>query len=350
MLRSFSSRFGWILLILGLWSVAAQAEQLRPEEQFRYRYVSLDQLLPSEFRYFESAGINDFGRVYGTAFNSDFENPHIAVYADGAVKILQSGFATTANISGTVGGYVLYDPENYYTQAALFRGDKVELIPFGTDEISSVVIGLNDMDFALVSSFNSDYAQTYSLYLNGQALLLDIDPDVYPDFFNNQGFIAGTTSGYKNGFRLNPFTGELTLLNPVAPDPYVWAQGMNSRGDVLGYSFVWGALERIGVWDSKGIFRTYFSEGIPEFPTISNHLVFNDRNQIVITSVSSPRDERGNSYLVPKPGVRLNLASLVEDMPLGNRLNYIGDINIQGSMIGVSYSNYDHFVLERIWF
>jgi hypothetical protein len=38
---------------------------------------------------------------------------------------------------------------------------------------------------------------------------------------------------------------------------------------------------------------------------------------------------------VPKPGVRLNLADLVENLPSGVNLSYIFDINNHGDMIGV---------------
>ena len=188
---------------------------------------------------------------------------------------------------------------------------------------------------------------TYSLYRRGQSLLLDLGPDFRPSFFNNQGIIAGTTRGYKNGFRFNPITGDNTLLNPVSPDPSVWVQGINNRGDVLGYSYVDSAIERIGVWDSKGIFKPYFVEGISLFPTISNRLLFNEKNLIVITYVSSPATEKWNSYVIPKPGVRLNLADLVEGKPEGIRKSLIFDINNQGNMIGLSFTNFETFLLER---
>jgi len=123
---------------------------------------------------------------------------------------------------------------------------------------------------------------------------------------------------------------------------------VNSRGEVLGYSFVPGALERIGVWDAQGRFHTYFVQGTPEFPTISNGLTFNDRNTIVITQVSRPVDERNESYLVLKPGVRVKLADLVADMPAEQRR--IEAINNHGDMIGASLTT-DFtkfaFLLER---
>jgi hypothetical protein len=131
----------------------------------------------------------------------------------------------------------------------------------------------------------------------------------------------------------------VTLLQPVPPDTLAWGLGINNRGDVLGYSFVSGAPyhERIGVWDRNGNFQTYFDETI-----VSNRLLFNDNNLIVITLVQD-----SNSYLVPQPGVRLNLADLVVNMPAGQDLRSITDMNNHGDMIGSS-SQGNNFLLERV--
>ena len=123
----------------------------------------------------------------------------------------------------------------------------------------------------------------------------------------------------------------------MSPDTLAWGLGINTHGDVLGYSFVLGAPyhERIGVWDPNGDFKTYFDETIS-----SDALVFNDNNLIVITLA------RNNSYLVPKPGVRLNLADLVENLPSGQNLRYIFDINNHGDMLGLDDQDRP-FLLER---
>jgi len=107
------SRFGWVLVLsLGLWAVAAQAQE------FRYHYVSLDQVeLPSGFVFFDPKAINNRGRIYGDAYGCttttcDVIRPHIAVYADGTVTVLQPGqpgIVNAANERGTIGGSVLID-------------------------------------------------------------------------------------------------------------------------------------------------------------------------------------------------------------------------------------------------
>lgn len=351
MLRLHNVRFGWmLLLILGLWSVAAHAEPFRHDnyrhnEKLQYRYVSLQEFLPPGYDRFRPVAIDDRGRVYGTVRDINFVS-HIGVYADGVVTVFQPGYASVANEKGTVGGFVLNNPETFETQAALFHGDQLERILFRDGEIGSEVVALNDRGAALVLSYSED-SVFYSLYRKGQSRLLNLDPDISRPTINNKGIIAGTTyvpSVGIRGIRFDTDTGVTTLLNPLPTDEYAYARGVNNRGEVLGYSFS-SSVERIGVWDRKGIFKTYFVEGIPEIPTISDFLLFNDKNLIVITDILRPADEKGNSYLIPKPGVRLNLADLVEPPLLDKKLDSIRDINNHGSMIGIGT---DRFLLERI--
>ena len=94
------------------------------------------------------------------------------------------------------------------------------------------------------------------------------------------------------------------MLDRLPTEPHAWGQAINRHGDVLGYSFVFGGLTRIGVWRGA-TFQTYFVEGTPEFPTVSNRLKWNERGMIVITDTTDL-----NSYLVPRPNQRLNLADL----------------------------------------
>ena len=117
---------------------------------------------------------------------------------------------------------------------------------------------------------------------------------------------------------------------------------------MLGYSFVFGGLERIGVWDRDAEFETYFVEGTAQFPTVSNQLVFNDHNQIAISWVYEPSRNLKQSYLVPKPGVRLNMDDLVENLPSGLNLSVIQGINNHGDMIGFDFFGGGDFLLERV--
>jgi hypothetical protein len=145
------------------------------------------------------------------------------------------------------------------------------------------------------------------------------------------------------GFRFDTREGEATILHPYPGDPtetLAWGQAINERGDVLGYSFTLGVNpyhERIGEWESNGLFDTYLVES----DVNSSKLLFNDGNLIVITLSG------GSSYIVPRPGVRLNLADLVVNLPVGQELSAIADLNNHGDMIG-STSTGANFLLQRL--
>ncbi|MFP3565482.1 hypothetical protein [Paraburkholderia sp. SIMBA_030] len=96
--------------------------------------------------------------------------------------------------------------------------------------------------------------------------------------------------------------------------------------------------ERIGVWGRNGVFYTAFVE-----TDSSNRLLFNDNKLIVITLISGSHI----SYIVPRPGVRLNLADLVVNLPVGQDLRLITDLNNHGDMIGSS-STGANFLLQRL--
>jgi hypothetical protein len=259
---------GWVLaLTLGLWAVLAQGEE------FRYRYVSLNDKAPPGFVFFlDGLTINDSGQVPGTVFcdNVSCFGSYVAIYKDGAVTVLQPGNGSgLINAGGTIGGRP--DPHNL-TQTALFHGNQVELVPPQPGAVYSFIIALNDPGTALVFSQDINANPTYVLYKNGQTTVLDFGPTVTNPYFyyifgegrrmNNQGIIAGLTSRAGNrfdgarGFRFDPRTGEAELLDPVSPDTLAWGLSINTRGDVLGYSFCSlcpnGYHERIGVWARLG--------------------------------------------------------------------------------------------------
>lgn len=226
-----------LIAALGFWVVAAQAQDLR------YHYVSLDQVeLPSGFIFFDPKAIDNRGQIYGDAYACttpacDDILPHIAVYADGAVTVLQPvqpSTVSTANETGTIGGSVLFiDPANFIQQAALFRGASVELVPPQAGEFASFVIALNNGGTALIESHDSLDRRTHVLYSKGQTTPLDFGPSVRTPRvtgMNNQGIIAGTEGLVDNGahgFRFDPRTGRATLLNPLATEPNAWGLGIS---------------------------------------------------------------------------------------------------------------------------
>ena len=335
---------GSLAIIVGIVDEAwAQGTAERP-----YQYVSLDAAIPEGFEFFIPNSITDSRRIYGTLFACDETcSPFVAVYRRGEIVVLNEGFANTANNRGRVGGGVVLDPVLGTSQAALFKGSAVKLIPPLTDEVASAVSLLTDSNIAFADSFDSTFNLSQYLTRRGNVTPLDFGPDPAGQFdISDRGRISGTSfrQDGDRAFRYNPFSGRFTLLDPLPTEPDSWGQAINRRGDVLGYSFVGGGLERIGVWRGT-TFHTYFVEGTPEFPTISNRLEWNERGLIVITDTNDL-----NSYLVPRPGVRLNLADLTEG-PLPVSTTII-DVNNRGDLLGaggesrVDQSNI--FLLRRV--
>ena len=214
---------GWFGLVLALtitsWAVVVQAEE------FRYHYVSLTEALPGFF--FAPTAINDSGRVYGIAYDAASGDPHVAVYADGVVTVLQPGNAWVANARGTIGEFVT-DPQTGTSQAALFRGTKAEIIPFLPGETRTFVQSLNDSDTTLVWSEDPSglNRNTYRLYSNGKFTFRFQIPngsDCSPCWeVNNHEIVAGTIyDGSLNAFRairFQPPYGETLSLDPLPAD------------------------------------------------------------------------------------------------------------------------------------
>ena len=125
-----------------------------------------------------------------------------------------------------MGGSVLTDPDNFLEQAALFRGDRVEIIPRWPGEISSFVSAMNDSGAALVVSYDSSFQKSLLLYRHGRLTQLDFGPTVLnPSMLaiNNHGTISGTQGpsliDRTTGFRFDPRTGDVQLLEPVQVAP-----------------------------------------------------------------------------------------------------------------------------------
>ena len=298
----------------------------------RYRYVSLDAHLPAGFDFFDPVAVINDGRVYGNAYRCSGGGcvSSVAGRTGRTVGILAPGFARDANDHGVVGGYVITDPRNDLSRAALFCGRQVKLLTRQPDEVSSRVERLTETGIALVELETTDDFYAY-VSQRGDAIRLDFGPNVgFSLFFdvNNAGVVSSTVysldaNAYRAA-RLRP-PARLALLGPRSTEPHAWGLGINSRGDVLGYSFEFGATERIGFWRGT-MFHPRFVEGTAEFPTVSNSLLWNDRGLIVITDTTDAA-----SYLVPRKNVRLNLADLTDRLP---PWTLIVDVNDRGDLVG----------------
>ena len=359
---------GVLALALNFWAVAARADDGQGHK-LRYRYVALDQIaLPTGFTSFSPTAVRDNGWVYGYICDSTCGVTQLAYVKDGRLIALGAippgSFTGPVNKGGTVGGAVLVDPVNFIYRAALFRDAKVELVPPQPGEMFAAVDALNDHGAAVVSSFDASFNLTKLLYREGKATPIDFGPSLTnpsPCFtfsgisrcLNNRETIEGLEGPSifdgARGFRFDTRDGEAAILNPYSGDPtetLAWGQAINQRGDVLGYSFTLGVTpyhERIGVWERNGLFDTYLVES----DVNSSKLLFNDDNLIVITLQNSGGSPPHNSYVVPRPGVRLNLADLVVNLPAGQDLRVIADLNNHGDMIGAT-STGATFLLQRL--
>lgn len=346
-----------LTLLLGFWGVQVQGGELR------YRYVSLGQIeVPPNISFYDLFLLNDQGRVYGNAFecadiDCNFQNVYVASLINGRLALSAEAnfFASSVNKQGTIGGGKLIDTENFITQAAVTRSGNIELIPpIQPDEFFAQVAAINDRGVGLVSSFGGDsFTEALALYDKGQTFPVNLDPALSENrnyHINNKNIISGygrINGANFRGFRFNPATGVTTILNPLPSEPHSWVMDIDNSGNVLGYSFNFNSIERIGVWDKNAIFKTYFVEGIPEFPTISNNLLFNDENLIVITDVRSPPAESGFSYVIPKPGVRINLAELIVNLPIDHSKKFVVlDMNNRGDMLSTDQQGF--VLLKRI--
>lgn len=322
-----------------------------------YRYTDLSAApVPAGYLFTDfTAGLDSAGRVYGTSYAIDSAGdavPNVSEYAHGTTTILQRrpSVANVVNAFGVVGGSVLTNVAQSTEQAALFVGHHVDVIPRQPGEISSVVVALNNLGVAIVRSYDGSHT-TYLRYWLHHKTRLDFGPDVTdPDVIgiNDAGFVSGTDqTSPQEAFRYNPYTGASTLLAPQPTESNSWGLGINDESDVVGYSFNFGSTERIGVWDPRGDFHTYFVEGTLQVPTISNSLLFNNDNQVIITFVANSAPDYGTSYLLPRPGTRLNLTDLVENPP--TNFGAFGDVtaeNDRGSLVGSGLDGTD-FLLER---
>jgi hypothetical protein len=261
---------------------------------------------------------------------------------------VHDGLGYSVNAAGTVGGSVLIDPDNFIEQAALFTGTQAELITPLAGEYTSHVMRVASDGIALVQSLDAGYVPTYYLYENGQKTILSFGAgDVYHLDLAAKGLVSGTivTATSQRAFRYSAKTGT-TILNPLPSEPSSWGQAINNSGAVLGYSFVDGALERIGSWDPAGNFHALFVEGTPQIPTVSNRLLWNTQGLVVITNTSA---SDLNSYIVPRPGLRQNLADITDGgLPAWTS---IADVNDQGDLLGSggsAYYNVEHsFILVK---
>ena len=342
---------------------AEEAHAAAPADaQYRYRYVSLDQaVLPDGFAFFGPAAVVNSGKVYGTLFRSDDPDgcfPAIGVWQDGRVRVVvDGGFAGSTNDKGTVAGRVVRDCSG---QLALFRRSGVEVVPEPPGALFSSFGQITNSGNVLIESafLEEGFRFSISLYRRGVVVPVNLGPGnvLFSNVNGSGGMIAGTyvqpgagsLSDSTRAFRHLTSSGATTFLQPRPTERASWGVAIHDNGDVLGYSFLDGSV--VGVWRNRpgNPFQTYLVEGTTEFPDISNRLLWNQSGLIVVT-----RTIDNKSYIVPRPGVALNVADLTDHPPAAGLGTDVTDLNDRGDLLGETFDpetgdTLDHFLLQRV--
>ncbi|MFJ1252306.1 hypothetical protein [Cupriavidus sp. CuC1] len=320
----------------------------------RYKYLGLDGFVPSGFYPgFAPVSITEGGSIFGWIFDTAAGVPYIAVFERGSVTPLQSGLAYSGSRNGIVGGALLLDLSTFQQQAALYRGNSVELVPPVQGQFGSFVALVNDQGTALINWSTVEGEENFAIYKFGAVTKIDFGSDfvqVFPAGINNNGIIAGWALMAGNtfrGFRYNTRTGERILLNPLPSDHDVFIGGINESGDVVGTSLVLGGVQHIGFWRGTE-FVNYFTEGTPEIPAVGYATSINDRNLIVVSDLDQTSTPNPNDvFLVPSPGQRFSMNALTGGVPpdLGTFPQVFG-VNNRGKIIGTSQDGVVNFLLE----
>lgn len=307
-------------------------------------------------------GLDNAGRLIGSGFYFVGEDFHMDVVFVKDKKIVaksKDAFVNVANGKGTGGGAVVTDPVFFHTQAALFRRSGNEVIPRRPGEVTGQVISVTDDDVALVASMDASFNTTFWIYSHGNWAAVHLEDIGYPVFtlsLTNRGFIVGNVyyaigqdgSITWRAYRLDPTTGKLDIYQPVFEgDTHTFVVEANKHDELVGWSYIPGSTEHVGVWSKEGRFTNYFTQGSEAYPTISNNLEFSDDDQILIYDISRPPSEVGNIYVVPRKGVRFNLLDSLDGMPAEVSTSlWRMFINNRGDMAGNSFFGY-HFLIER---
>jgi hypothetical protein len=328
-----NARLRWVRALLvmsaGLFAASVQGQE------YRYHYVSLTNIqLPAGFTYYMPTALDDRGRVYGMVFDENSSNAHIAVYQDGALQVRQSGYAYTSNAHGTLGGYII-DAETGSMRAALFRGEETLLIPGIESERWSMVVSVNDAGAAIVNSDPSDKnINRYRLYYRGRFVFtyqLPTDSDCSGCWkVNNFGVVAALVfdpdAEDHIALRFRPPYRFPRTLEPLAGSAHGGPFGITDAGSIAGSMyFPDDSSWSYGLWDRWGRYTNYY-HGLSYNPKM---------NSAGLIVLSGNYESDRNSYIVPRPGERLNVMELLDNPEqVEGPLDDITAVNRRGDMVG----------------
>lgn len=275
-------------------------------------------------------------------------------------------YAYVTNESGDAGGFVPSTDGGVTTwHAAIAHADGVvEVLPGLPGDRSSAVLLLSDGRTAYLVSFGAPVWKTHTCGSAASSFPVALPDETPADpgvpyvaqqvrGVNDRGELVvthalnGVTYASSNSaFRFDAVTQTLTELAPPLCDPHLVGFAINQRGDVLGYSgdflgysYNPTSFEHIGVWNEANEFSPLLTQ-----TTASDRLAWNDGGLVVVSSTTLGHDfqSSAHTYVVPAPGVALDLASLVDEgeVPLGLQawgVNARGDFLAESSRTGKDY-------------
>jgi len=318
-------------------------------KHLRYKQVNIT-AGPANLDGWFPRGLSAQGEAIGQAFDC---NDDFSVCRQFVVKRRDNGqftvlaedfFANDVNGRGDAGGCTT-DPVNFEGQAGIVSvNGTLQLIPPLPGERSSCVSRVSDSGVAFVTSTDQNFVASVYIFDHGKIRPFTVQ-NVDVGDINDKAQLAGIQFNDPNrAYRFDARAQTTTILQPVPPDPQSWGFALNRQGEVLGSSFDFdGIVQRIGKWNRNNEFETSVvgGSGNPAFPVITNSVTWNEQGLIVLSATS---DE--NTYLVPSPGVRLNLADLVKNPPAASPLQVIA-VNDRADIVAADLSDGSAFLFRR---
>jgi hypothetical protein len=277
----------------------------------------------------------------GSRCDSESEPPTcttdaVSIDLEGNFRVLAQEFVPhVANDHGDVGGCFSESPTSWH--AAMIHADGgVELLSH-PDELFSCVNAISPAGSAFVtgsSGTEADRIDFAEVVVGGERLPVELGQAEVVGV-NDRGELAGNFAADgaagQRAFRHDARTGARAPLAGMDCDLTTLGFGIDQQGNILGYSFSGGSEEHIGIWNEANAFSTLFTEGTAEFPTRSAQLTWNEHGLVF---VSRTTDER--TYVIANPGVRVDLATLVETSNAPTRLVVLS-VNERGDFLAFSF-------------
>jgi hypothetical protein len=315
-------------------------------KNLRYTQVNITAGPPTEDGWFPR-GLSEDGEVIGQAFdcNADFsvcKQDLIKRRNNGQFTVLAANFfVNDVNSHGDAGGCT-YDPVTTLGQAGIVRENgQLELIPRLPGEMSSCVSKVSDAGVAFVTSTDPNFVESVFIFDHGRNRPFTVsNSDV--GGINDHAELAGTLFNDHapiQAYRFDSRAQTTTLLRPASSDQAASGFAINRQGEVLGTSFTFdGSTQRIGKWNRNAQFETSLV-ATPAF--IANSVTWNEQGLIVASNTSD-----GNTYLVPSPGEKLNLADLVKNPPAASPLDVIA-VNGHADIVAASLADGSAYLYRR---